>query len=102
MFDALQKPGTTAPGIGVRQWHRDAHARNIFASADSLTLIDYGTMAWCCDDARECAVNPGFEDVKIKPCKKLPTAVGTQYLNFDAGSMQMICFMLRVVLRGEF
>jgi len=72
IFDALQKPGTIAPGIGVRQWHTDAYSHNIVASADGLKLIDYGLHKWCCNAPQECAGGPGFEDVKIQPCGSLP------------------------------
>jgi len=111
IFDALQKPGTIAPGIGVRQWHLDAHPSNILASAEGLVLIDYGINLQCCSDPQDCAVESGFADVQIEPCRGTRT-LGT----LQAGSTCMQCcsdpqecvvesmleFMLDVVFRPTF
>mmetsp|Transcript_87323 Transcript_87323/g.159604 ORF Transcript_87323/g.159604 Transcript_87323/m.159604 type:complete len:432 (+) Transcript_87323:95-1390(+) len=71
MFDELQKPGTIAGlGLGVRQWHADAHVGNLLVSDTTFKLIDYGMSYQCCHDQDCGKAISGFEDVKLKPCGK--------------------------------
>lgn len=61
-FDALQQPGTTGVGSGVRQWHHDSHLGNVMVSPSSFKLIDYGISWRCCADGFSCAdVPPGMQ-----------------------------------------
>merc|ERR1712129_471000 len=74
-------------------WPQDVQPINMFTSSKGLSLIDYGTHKKCCNGPQKCAVDSGFEDVKVEQCD----SHFSSRWNFEAGS-QIIELMLDLAL----